>query len=152
MDWHLRGECTSSEEEEDSQKIGLRRVRRTWKMENSREGAHAAAATWRVKLQNPFVLRVGQVMTGVGVGCGLGIGVGVPIPMGNSLTFQFRRLICHLCQHSHILLKFLSACGFWKGRIFWVVAYPLGLLWFFPPPFSFLFGSDRPCPGPRPRV
>ncbi|KAG0576036.1 hypothetical protein M758_5G049000 [Ceratodon purpureus] len=33
------------------------------------------------KLQNPFVLRVGQVMTGFGLGCGLGIGVGVPIPM-----------------------------------------------------------------------
>lgn len=34
-----------------------------------------------VKLQNPFVLRVGQVMTGFGLGCGLGVGVGIPIPI-----------------------------------------------------------------------
>ncbi|CAM6042928.1 unnamed protein product [Sphagnum compactum] len=33
-----------------------------------------------VGLRNPFVLRVGQVMSGFGAGCGLGIGVGVPIP------------------------------------------------------------------------
>ncbi|CAM6067718.1 unnamed protein product [Sphagnum tenellum] len=34
-----------------------------------------------VGLRNPFVLRVGQVMSGFGAGCGLGIGVGVPIPL-----------------------------------------------------------------------
>lgn len=63
-------------------------------MESSSSSSTREAIS-RVKLQNPFVLRVGQVMTGFGVGCGLGIGVGVPIPMGNSLsTFQFRRLIC----------------------------------------------------------
>jgi len=34
-----------------------------------------------VGLRNPFVLRVGQVMSGFGAGCGVGIGVGVPIPL-----------------------------------------------------------------------
>jgi hypothetical protein len=98
---------------------------------SSREGAHAAAATWRVKLQNPLVLRVGQVMTGVGVGCGLGIGVGVPIPMGNSLTFQFRRLICLLCQDSpHTFSSsFCRPVAFGRVEYFGrVVSHPLGLL------------------------
>lgn len=35
-----------------------------------------------IRLENPFVLKVGQVFTGFGVGCGIGIGVGRPINLG----------------------------------------------------------------------
>lgn len=45
-----------------------------------------------VKLQNPFVLRVGQVMTGFGLGCGLGVGVGIPIPIGRDLQIYLELL------------------------------------------------------------
>jgi hypothetical protein len=57
------------------------------------------------KLQNPFVLRVGQVMTGFGLGCGLGIGVGVPIPMGMRA----------LCIQSRVANS--SLVRFWVDRI-----------------------------------
>eukprot|EP00252_Welwitschia_mirabilis_P007688 TRINITY_DN19328_c0_g1_i1.p1 TRINITY_DN19328_c0_g1~~TRINITY_DN19328_c0_g1_i1.p1 ORF type:complete len:281 (-),score=65.72 TRINITY_DN19328_c0_g1_i1:150-992(-) len=33
-------------------------------------------------MENPFSLRVGQVMTGFGIGCGIGIGVGSPMNLG----------------------------------------------------------------------
>lgn len=36
----------------------------------------------RMRIENPFTLKVGQVFTGFGIGCGLGIGVGRPINMG----------------------------------------------------------------------
>lgn len=36
----------------------------------------------RIKFDNPFTFKVGQVFTGFGVGCGVGIGVGRPINMG----------------------------------------------------------------------
>jgi len=45
-----------------------------------------------VALRNPFVLRVGQVMSGFGAGCGLGIGVGVPIPLGMDVSLFSRSL------------------------------------------------------------
>jgi hypothetical protein len=45
-----------------------------------------------VGLRNPFVLRVGQVMSGFGAGCGLGIGVGVPIPLGMDVSLFSRSL------------------------------------------------------------
>ncbi|KAK8285108.1 hypothetical protein V6Z12_D08G202600 [Gossypium hirsutum] len=35
-----------------------------------------------IRLENPFVLKVGQVFTGFGIGCGIGIGVGRPINLG----------------------------------------------------------------------
>lgn len=59
------------------------------------------------KLQNPFVLRVGQVMTGFGLGCGLGIGVGVPIPMG----------MFFLCPEQGSQLQFGAVERFRVGRI-----------------------------------
>ncbi|KAG6555289.1 hypothetical protein Mapa_003332 [Marchantia paleacea] len=36
-----------------------------------------------MKNQNPFTLRVGQIMTGFGAGCGVGVGVGYPIAVGS---------------------------------------------------------------------
>lgn len=33
-------------------------------------------------MENPFNLKVGQVMTGFGIGCGIGIGVGRPLNLG----------------------------------------------------------------------
>ncbi|XP_019074105.1 uncharacterized protein LOC100258674 isoform X3 [Vitis vinifera] len=36
----------------------------------------------RMRIENPFTLKVGQVFTGFGIGCGVGIGVGRPINMG----------------------------------------------------------------------
>jgi hypothetical protein len=45
-----------------------------------------------VGLRNPFVLRVGQVMSGFGAGCGVGIGVGVPIPLGMDVSLFSRSL------------------------------------------------------------
>ena len=41
----------------------------------------------RMRIENPFTLKVGQVFTGFGIGCGLGIGVGRPINMGTPLFF-----------------------------------------------------------------
>ena len=95
-------------------------------MESSSTREGVVAAISRVKLQNPFVLRVGQVMTGFGVGCGLGIGVGVPIPMGNSLsTFQFRRP--NTCaQIQTIPSSFCRTLAF--GRVEYFGLYPLGLV------------------------
>lgn len=40
--------------------------------------AHLYGDAAHFPLQNPFALRVGQVMTGFGIGCGVGIGVGRP--------------------------------------------------------------------------
>lgn len=87
-------------------------------MESSSSTREAtAAAISRVKLQNPFVLRVGQVMTGFGVGCGLGIGVGMPIPMGNSLsTFQY------LCPDSDVSSSFCRTVAFGRVECFWFVS------------------------------
>lgn len=112
-----------------SQKIGLSRVRRTWTMESSSSSSTREAIS-RVKLQNPFVLRVGQVMTGFGVGCGLGIGVGVPIPMGNSLsTFQFRRLICiPMPRYRHFPQVFCRPVAFGRVENILVCIPSLGLL------------------------
>lgn len=36
----------------------------------------------RIRIENPFALKVGQVFTGFGIGCGVGIGVGRPINIG----------------------------------------------------------------------
>lgn len=36
----------------------------------------------RMRIENPFTLKVGQVFTGFGIGCGLGIGVGRPLNLG----------------------------------------------------------------------
>lgn len=46
------------------------------------EPARALSPPRRLHFRNPFVLRVGQVMTGFGIGCGLGIGIGRPINLG----------------------------------------------------------------------
>ncbi|KAJ7548689.1 hypothetical protein O6H91_07G022600 [Diphasiastrum complanatum] len=55
-------------------------------MDSSSTAAAAAMAAspqpQTFQLSNPFVLRVGQVMTGFGVGCGIGIGVGRPLNLG----------------------------------------------------------------------
>ncbi|KAH7514246.1 hypothetical protein FEM48_Zijuj11G0068400 [Ziziphus jujuba var. spinosa] len=37
----------------------------------------------RIRIENPFALKVGQVFTGFGIGCGVGIGVGRPINIGS---------------------------------------------------------------------
>lgn len=42
-----------------------------------------------IRLENPFVLKVGQVFTGIGIGCGIGIGVGRPINLGTAHSFLF---------------------------------------------------------------
>ncbi|PIA50366.1 hypothetical protein AQUCO_01300839v1 [Aquilegia coerulea] len=36
----------------------------------------------RIRIENPFALKVGQVFTGFGIGCGLGIGIGRPLNVG----------------------------------------------------------------------
>ncbi|PSR93482.1 Cytospin-B like [Actinidia chinensis var. chinensis] len=36
----------------------------------------------RMRFENPFALKVGQVFTGFGIGCGVGIGVGRPLNLG----------------------------------------------------------------------
>lgn len=36
----------------------------------------------RMRMENPFTLKVGQVFTGFGIGCGIGIGVGRPLNLG----------------------------------------------------------------------
>ncbi|XP_052171222.1 uncharacterized protein LOC127787292 isoform X2 [Diospyros lotus] len=36
----------------------------------------------RMKIENPFAFKVGQVFTGFGIGCGIGIGVGRPLNLG----------------------------------------------------------------------
>ncbi|XP_009772136.1 uncharacterized protein LOC107813691 [Nicotiana tabacum] len=36
----------------------------------------------RMRIENPFTLKVGQVFTGFGIGCGIGIGVGRPLNLG----------------------------------------------------------------------
>ncbi|XP_019070060.1 uncharacterized protein [Solanum lycopersicum] len=36
----------------------------------------------RIRIENPFTLKVGQVFTGFGIGCGIGIGVGRPLNLG----------------------------------------------------------------------
>ncbi|KAK7309074.1 hypothetical protein RJT34_05521 [Clitoria ternatea] len=36
----------------------------------------------RIRIENPFTLKVGQVFTGFGIGCGVGIGVGRPLNLG----------------------------------------------------------------------
>ncbi|KAA8522175.1 hypothetical protein F0562_012848 [Nyssa sinensis] len=36
----------------------------------------------RMRIENPFTFKVGQVFTGFGIGCGLGIGVGRPLNLG----------------------------------------------------------------------
>lgn len=41
----------------------------------------------RMRMENPFTLKVGQVFTGFGIGCGIGIGVGRPLNLGTSLFF-----------------------------------------------------------------
>ncbi|CAM8877718.1 hypothetical protein QQ045_020177 [Rhodiola kirilowii] len=40
------------------------------------------SSSGRIRIENPFTLKVGQVFTGFGVGCGVGIGVGRPINLG----------------------------------------------------------------------
>ncbi|XP_052171223.1 uncharacterized protein LOC127787292 isoform X3 [Diospyros lotus] len=39
----------------------------------------------RMKIENPFAFKVGQVFTGFGIGCGIGIGVGRPLNLGLAL-------------------------------------------------------------------
>ncbi|KAK3008949.1 hypothetical protein RJ639_014032 [Escallonia herrerae] len=36
----------------------------------------------KMRMENPFTLKVGQVFTGFGIGCGIGIGVGRPLNLG----------------------------------------------------------------------
>lgn len=55
----------------------------------------------RMRIENPFTLKVGQVFTGFGIGCGVGIGVGRPINMGTPLLslppnfyFPLSKFIC----------------------------------------------------------
>ncbi|KAF8412458.1 hypothetical protein HHK36_000422 [Tetracentron sinense] len=36
----------------------------------------------KIKIENPFALKVGQVFTGFGIGCGVGIGIGRPLNLG----------------------------------------------------------------------
>ncbi|KAK2987649.1 hypothetical protein RJ640_012928, partial [Escallonia rubra] len=36
----------------------------------------------KMRIENPFTLKVGQVFTGFGIGCGIGIGVGRPLNLG----------------------------------------------------------------------
>lgn len=42
----------------------------------------AKSPTLEQGMENPFTLKVGQVMTGFGIGCGIGIGVGRPLNLG----------------------------------------------------------------------
>lgn len=43
----------------------------------------------RMRIENPFTLKVGQVFTGFGIGCGIGIGVGRPLNLGTRHSFSF---------------------------------------------------------------
>ncbi|KAK7367733.1 hypothetical protein VNO80_09751 [Phaseolus coccineus] len=36
----------------------------------------------KIRIENPFTLKVGQVFTGFGIGCGVGVGVGRPLNLG----------------------------------------------------------------------
>ncbi|XP_009626900.1 uncharacterized protein LOC107785277 isoform X1 [Nicotiana tabacum] len=45
-------------------------------------GVIVTAEKRRVRIENPFTLKVGQVFTGFGIGCGIGIGVGRPLNLG----------------------------------------------------------------------
>ncbi|PSR93472.1 Cytospin-B like [Actinidia chinensis var. chinensis] len=48
----------------------------------SRSNSDVIVVRQRMRLENPFVLKVGQVFTGFGIGCGVGIGVGRPLNLG----------------------------------------------------------------------
>ncbi|GFZ15372.1 hypothetical protein Acr_24g0015620 [Actinidia rufa] len=48
----------------------------------SRSNSDAIVVRQRMRFENPFVLKVGQVFTGFGIGCGVGIGVGRPLNLG----------------------------------------------------------------------
>lgn len=45
-------------------------------------GVIVTAEERRMRIENPFTLKVGQVFTGFGIGCGIGIGVGRPLNLG----------------------------------------------------------------------
>ncbi|XP_060213678.1 uncharacterized protein LOC132640885 isoform X2 [Lycium barbarum] len=45
-------------------------------------GVIVTAEKRRMRIENPFTLKVGQVFTGFGIGCGIGIGVGRPLNLG----------------------------------------------------------------------
>lgn len=45
-------------------------------------GVRVNAEERRMRIENPFTLKVGQVFTGFGIGCGIGIGVGRPLNLG----------------------------------------------------------------------
>lgn len=45
-------------------------------------GVIATTEDRRIRIENPFTLKVGQVFTGFGIGCGIGIGVGRPLNLG----------------------------------------------------------------------
>ncbi|XAR70524.1 hypothetical protein NMG60_11027400 [Bertholletia excelsa] len=51
-------------------------------MESSSNSGGVIVSRQRMRIENPFTLKVGQVFTGFGIGCGLGIGVGRPINLG----------------------------------------------------------------------
>ncbi|XP_059638871.1 uncharacterized protein LOC132281158 [Cornus florida] len=53
-------------------------------MENniSGSGTTMIVTKQRMRIENPFTFKVGQVFTGFGIGCGLGIGVGRPLNLG----------------------------------------------------------------------
>ncbi|KAL6985896.1 hypothetical protein U1Q18_019269 [Sarracenia purpurea var. burkii] len=55
-------------------------------MESSTNGGGSSSdiivSRQRMRIENPFTLKVGQVFTGFGIGCGLGIGVGRPLNLG----------------------------------------------------------------------
>lgn len=47
-------------------------------------GVRVNAEERRMRIENPFTLKVGQVFTGFGIGCGIGIGVGRPLNLGTT--------------------------------------------------------------------
>lgn len=49
---------------------------------SSSNGVIVTAEEKRMRIENPFTLKVGQVFTGFGIGCGIGIGVGRPLNLG----------------------------------------------------------------------
>ena len=61
-------------------------------MDKSKSSGLVVVGSERVRIENPFTLKVGQVFTGFGIGCGIGIGVGRPINLGIATSFLYSLL------------------------------------------------------------
>ena len=68
----------------------------------------------RMRFENPFALKVGQVFTGFGIGCGVGIGVGRPLNLGIIPSLSLSLSVC--LSLSLKSLRKMDLGGFFKPK------------------------------------